>query len=491
MMSNEKYKLHPVTAVINVVKALKDLFIPIVIIIVANGFNFNLDFRSETFFSEMIPLFILVIVVFGTMVNGLIKWWTFVYWYEDSELRVEYGLFVKKKRYIPFDRIQNLNYKEGIFHRLFKLVQVQVETAGSKSGKPEAELTAVTRAAADDVEIQMKKAKQKTPIESELMEVVEEEESPSTILHKMKVPELLLLASTSSGIGVVLAGVFAVLSQFAEFIPFDAIYDEVAFLMEYSFIAAMILIALALMVAWVISVGITFLNYYSFTVSKQQNRLIITRGLIEKKRVTIPINRVQAIKLVENPFQQMLGLASIAVESAGGGFSGEADKKIILFPLIAKKEALKPLAELFPEYDFQLAKVIQPPKKALPFFYRIDFIWLVPLIAAISYFFYPYGLLSLLLVLPIILLGIWQFKTTGYTLEGQQITIVSRIFSRVTFFALKKRVQVTQGSQTYFQKRRKIGSAKIVVMSGMTGASATVRNIDQEEVEKILTWYEY
>ncbi|MEK3763833.1 PH domain-containing protein [Solibacillus sp. FSL K6-4121] len=490
-MSNEKFKLHPVTAIINVVKALKDLLIPIVIILVANGFNINLDYRSETFFSEMIPLFILVIVVFGTMVSGLIKWWTFVYWYEDSELRVEYGLFVKKKRYIPFDRIQNLNYKEGIFHRLFKLVQVQVETAGSKSGKPEAELTAVTRAAADDVEIQMKKAKQKTPIESELMEIVEEEEPPSTILHKMKVPELLLLASTSSGIGVVLAGVFAVFSQFAEFIPFDAIYDEVAFLMEYSFIAAMILIALALMVAWIISVGITFLNYYNFTVSKQQNRLIITRGLIEKKRVTIPLNRVQAIKLVENPFQQMLGLASIAVESAGGGFSGEADKKIILFPLIAKKEALKPLAELFPEYDFHLVEAIQPPKKALPFFYRIDFIWLVPLIAAISYFFYPYGLLSLLLVLPIILLGRWQFKTTGYTIEGQQITIVSRMISRVTFFALKKRVQVTQGSQTYFQKRRKIGSAKIIVMSGMTGASATVRHIDQKEVEKILTWYEY
>ena len=41
-----------------------------------------------------------------------------MYWFEDSELRVEYGLFVKKKRYIPFDRIQSLNYKEGIFHQI-------------------------------------------------------------------------------------------------------------------------------------------------------------------------------------------------------------------------------------------------------------------------------------------------------------------------------------------------------------------------------------
>ncbi|WP_339196349.1 PH domain-containing protein [Solibacillus sp. FSL R5-0449] len=492
MMSKEKYKLHPVTAIINVVKALKDLLIPIVIIVAANGFNINLDYRSETFFSEMIPLFILVVVLSITVVSGLIKWWTFVYWFEDSELRVEYGLFVKKKRYIPFDRIQNLNYKEGIFHRLFKLVQVQVETAGSKDGKPEAELTAVTKAAADEVEIQMKRAKQKQPLESDLIQLAEEEpEADSVVLHKMKVPELLLLATTSSGVGVVIAGVFAVLSQFAEFIPFDLIYDELAFLVEYGYIVVMILIALALMLAWTISVGLTFLNYYNFTVSKQHDRLIITRGLIEKKRVTIPLNRVQAIKLAENPFQQMLGLASVAVESAGGGFSGENDKKIILFPLIAKKEVFSPLAELFPDYDFQVTQLVQPPKKAQPFFYRIDFVWLVPLIGAISYFFYPYGLLSLLLIVPIILLGRWQYKTTGYKVKDQQITIVSRLISRVTFYALKKRVQITQGSQTYFQKRRDVGSVKIVVMSGIAGASATARHMEQQEVEKVLSWYEH
>ena len=315
-------------------------------------------------------------------------------------------------------------------------------------------------------------------------------EKPSSIVHQMKVPELLLLATTSSGVGVVLAGVFALVSQFAEFIPFDAIYNEVAFLMKYSFIVVAILIALALLVTWVISVGLTFLNYFNFTVTKEQERLIITRGLLEKKRVTIPLNRVQAIKIVENPFQQLLGLASVAVESAGGGFSGEADKKIILFPLIAKKEALAPLSELFPQYDFTLTPVVTPPKKAWAFFYRIDFIWFIPLVALLTYFFYPFGLLSLLLGIPLVLLGNWQFKTTGYSLYDQQIMIRSRMVSRVTFFAMKKRIQVTQGSQSYFQKRRALGSAKIVVMSGMTGASAIVRHIEQQEVETILKWYE-
>ncbi|AWE08920.1 hypothetical protein DCE79_16945 [Lysinibacillus sp. 2017] len=488
-MSNEKKKLHPVTAIINVVKALKDLLFPIIIILVANGFNLNFDYKDENFFSEMVPLLILVVVVVWTMVNGLIKWITFSYWFEDRELRVEYGLFVKKKRYIPFERIQNLNYKEGIFHRFFKLVQVQVETAGSKNGKPEAELTAVTREAADEIEIQMKRAKEQGVVEED-SQIQNTVEASSTPIHKMKIPELLLLATTSSGIGVVLAGVFAVISQFAEFIPFDRIYDEMAFLLKYSFIVIAILIAMGLLLTWIISVGITCLNYYNFTVTKEQERLIITRGLIEKKRVTIPLHRVQAIKIVENPLQQLFGLASVAVESAGGGFSGEADKKIILFPLIAKKEAIQPLMALFPDYEFTMAPSVQPPKKAQRFFYRMDFLWVTPTIAALSYFLYPYGLLSLLLVILILLLGKWQFKTTGYSIKGQQLTIVSRSISRVTFFAMKNRIQVTKGSQTYFQKRKEIGSAKIVVMSGMTGASATVRHIDRQEIEKILKWYE-
>ena len=373
-MSNEKKKLHPITAIINVVKAFKDLLLPIAIILVANGFNLNFDYKDENFFTEMVPLFLLFILVIWTLINGLVKWITFTYWFEQNELRVEYGLFVKKKRYIPFERIQNLNYKEGVFHRIFKLVQVQIETAGNKNGKPEAELTAVTRAAADEVEIQMKQAKRMHQHGEDLIKTEEMEEESSTIIHKMKIPELLLLATTSSGVGVVLAGVFAVVSQFAEFIPFDLIYGEFEHLLKYSVIIVAAIIAMALMLTWLISVGITFLNYYHFTVTKEHDRLMIMRGLIEKKRVTIPLHRVQAIKIVENPMQQLFGLASVAVESAGGGFSGEADKKIILFPLISKKEMMGPLMELFPQYNFTFTPAVRPPKKAQSFFYRIDFL---------------------------------------------------------------------------------------------------------------------
>ncbi|MFF5996261.1 PH domain-containing protein [Lysinibacillus sp. KU-BSD001] len=486
-----KLKLHAVSALINCVKALKDMAIPIIIIFVANGFNFTLNFRDERFFSQMIPLFILVAALIFTFVSGILKWWTFRYWFEDSELRVEYGLFVKKKRYIPFDRIQSLNYKEGIFHRIFGLVQVLVETAGSKDGKPEAQLTAITRAAADQIEQEMNKAKMRGRVETEVTAGVIQPQG--RVIHKMSPKDLIILATTSSGIGVVIFGVFAVISQFAEYIPFEWIYDEFSHLVKYSIALIIGLIFIGVLGAWIISVALTLLNYFDFTVTEENDRLIITRGLLEKKRITIPLNRVQAIKIIENPLRQPFGLATVQVESAGGGFAEGQDKKIVLFPLISKKEAMGPLAALFPQFQFQLEEqqMIRSPRRARPFFYRIDFLWLIPLMIVPSYVFYPYGLLSLLLVIPVILLGIWQHKTARFQVYGSQLMIIYRQISRVTFCVEKSRIQVTEQRQSYFQKRKQVATGQVVVMSGMAGAKANAYHMEQRDIEALMNWYEY
>ena len=486
-----KHKLHPVSALINCVKALKEMALPLLVIVVANGFNFTINVRDENFFGQMIPLFILIVALSFTFVSGILKWWTFRYWFEDSELRVQYGLFVKKKRYIPFERIQSLNYKEGIFHRIFGLVQVTVETAGSNDKEPEAQLTAITRIAADQIEQEMNNAKFGERAETEESTIMLKPEAQ--IIYKMSPKDLIVLATTSGGIGVVLAGVLAAVSQFAEYIPFEWIYDEFSHLVKYSIALIVALIFIGVLGAWIISVALTLLNYFDFTVMKENDRLIITRGLLEKKRITIPLNRVQAIKLVENPLRQPFGLATVQVESAGGGFSEGNDKKIVLFPLISKKAAVGPLTALFPQFQFELeqAQMIRPPKHARSFFYRIDFLWLIPLIAVPSYLLYPYGLLSFLLIVPVILLGIWQHKTARFSIQGSQLTIIYRQISRVTFFVEKRRIQVIEQKQSYFQKQKQLATAQVVVMSGMTGASAHAYHMDEADIEQVMSWYEH
>lgn len=491
MMSKEINRLHPVSAIITSAKALKSMIIPVAIIIVTNGFNFSFNFHSEHFFQTVLLFGVWGVAALLSLVSGIVKWRTFVYWFEDGELRVKYGLFVKKKRYIPFERIQSLNYNEGILHRLLGLVKVQVETAGSKDGKPEVELTAIRKAAADVIELEMHRAKnqviEQTADERSLP--IEEEVSIPMIYH-MSIRDLLVLATTSGGIGVVLSGLAAAVSQFSDIIPYETVFHELADFVKIGVFLVALIVMLILIVAWGVSVVITLINYYDYTVRIEDEKLIITKGLLEKKRITLPLNRIQAIRIVENPLRQWFGFATVVVESAGGNGEDGKDKKITLFPLIQKRDCLQTLEQLFPEMNWR-PEFIRTPKRARSFFYRIDFIWLIPIIGACSYFLYPYGLLSLLLIPVTILLGIWQHKTAGYKIDRKQLTMQYRVFSRITIFMEKKRIQSIESTQTYFQRRKNVMSIKATVMSGMTGMTGNVPSLEQQDAESILSWYEH
>src|SRR3954454_8188992 len=129
MKMSEPKRLHPISAIINFLKSLKELILPFVFIFLfgGNGVGFKL---WQVVFAGVFILLSLII--------GVLSWLRFTYRLEDGELRIESGLFIKKKRYIPFERIQSLDLSEGILQRPFGLVRVRVETAGS-SGVKDAE----------------------------------------------------------------------------------------------------------------------------------------------------------------------------------------------------------------------------------------------------------------------------------------------------------------------------------------------------------------
>ena len=494
MMSKERYQLHPISAVVNFVKGLKDLIFPFVIIFVVNGFQGKSS--SDGHWTSYLPYIIGILVLAFILISGIIKWKRFVYWFEDDELRIEYGLFVKKKRYIPFERIQSFNYTESILHRPFKLVKVTIETAGSGSTtEAEAELTAITKEAAKQIEMELAFAKKrklskasivvKEPTENHLDE---EPKNESVTIFKMTMKDILILAATSGGIGVVFSGIAVFMTQFSDIIPYDVIYDEAVVFLKFGFFMIAFSVFAFLLFSWIISVILTTLNYYQFTIIQENDQIVLTRGLLEKKKVTIPLGRVQGVRIVENPLRQLFGYCTVIVESAGGSIDDQ-DKKIRLFPLIKKSKIKQPLNQLFADFDFEPVWTTSP-KRAKPFYYRLDFIWVIPVIVGISYFYYPYGLFSLLLVPIFVLLGLWQHRSAGLSLTRNQLSLRYRSISKYTFFIEKKRMQSLEMRQSPFQKRKALASIETTIKSGMLGASAQVDHLQIEDIEEVMTWYE-
>ncbi|WP_336824407.1 MULTISPECIES: PH domain-containing protein [Sporosarcina] len=497
-MSEQRYKLHWITAVIETLKAVKEAIFPLIVLIFANGWRKG---GTGLWYVDYLSYIIFGVLIIFLLVSGIIKWIRFEYWFEDDELRIESGLFVKKKRYIPFDRIQSLDYTEGIFHRPFQLVKVKVETAGSSSlKKAEGELTAITKEAANRIEYEMQAAKKRKkeavngvneletkeimdamPVEEVIDEVI-----PSKKIFSMTNKDLLLLATTSGGIGVILSGVAIFLSQFGDILPYEWMFEEISAFIKFGILIVGIVVFLALLFVWLLSVGMTYLSHYGFTVSLEKEDIVITRGLLEKKRVTVPLKRVQSVSVNENPLRQLFGYANVVLHSAGGGVGDSS--KINLFPLVKKNRLKEPLQEIFPELNLEEPNY-KLTSRGRHFYYRIDFVWMLPVIGALSYFFFPYGLFSLAIIPIIIGMGLWQHRSAAIGLDGQQLTMRYRGIGLHTAYMMKKRIQSMEMRQSYFHKRKGVATIVTNVKSGIGVHHATVQHMEVEEAERLYDWY--
>ena len=74
---------------------------------------------------------IFIVVAIGIAIMSIISYFKFYYYIEDDELVIEKGVLSKTKLNVPIDRIQTVNFKQGVLHQIFKVVSLEIDTAGS------------------------------------------------------------------------------------------------------------------------------------------------------------------------------------------------------------------------------------------------------------------------------------------------------------------------------------------------------------------------
>ncbi|WP_420468970.1 PH domain-containing protein [Bacillus licheniformis] len=487
-MMSEPRRMHPAAVILNFIKGLvetvKNFIIPFGVVIFLN--------QSQTV--KMIAIAAAVLFFIALVVTSIIKWSKFTYRIEEDELRIEEGLINKKKRYIPIERIQTINTSAGLIQQMFKLVKLQVETA---SGGTEAEvsLVAITQAEAERIQqalFERKKAAEDTgtdvpvPLE-ETAEEAEEAEEP-VMMYKMTGQELLTAASTSSGIGVIISGVFAFFTQVDDFFDLDWLYDRFAFLNSAG--AAVIALAafVALFIAWLLSIVGMLLKYANFTVVRKEKEIVISRGLIEKQQITIPLQRIQAIKIKESLIRQPFGLAAVTIVSAGGNVL-EEDKSAILFPIISKKIINQRLGEFIPDYapEDDLNRL---PKRALRR-YILRASWPVLAVVPLSILFPPWGYLSAVLIPFYWIIGYFSYRDAGWKISGSKIIMSSRFIGRTTAVIQRRRMKVFEVSRSYFQRRKQLVSIHTSTKSSVLMEKFSVADVEEKDSDDIIAWYSY
>ena len=105
-------------------------------------------FRGESSGKNSWILYLVVAALLG-MVYSIINYFRYYFYLEKDELVIESGVLKRSKLNVPFDRIQTINFEQNIIHRVFNVVRLKIDTAGS--GTTEFKFQAIDSNTADEL----------------------------------------------------------------------------------------------------------------------------------------------------------------------------------------------------------------------------------------------------------------------------------------------------------------------------------------------------
>ena len=300
------HRLHPGTILLSVVQAVRKLLTALVILAFSCVRGAATDSSSM---SELIAAGVGLFIGLGAVV----RYFNYRYAVTEDSLVITDGWVTRSTRTIPLDRIQNINLKRGLLHRIMGIVDVEIETAGG--AKAEAQLSALS-------EDNARRLKVLLTGESHLAmsPVMAARQDP--LVYAATSRELFLAGATQNrafAIFFAVVGLFGVGSQaLIERSARNALRSSGTFLerMDWWKTGALALLGL-LLIGWIASIVMSFVTYWGFELRQQSGKLKRTYGLLNHVENVIQIRRIQVVRVSETMVQRWMKLCSMHVDTAG------------------------------------------------------------------------------------------------------------------------------------------------------------------------------
>ncbi|WP_181186054.1 PH domain-containing protein [Alkalicoccus urumqiensis] len=482
---NNWQRQHPAAILVSFFQGLRQLIVSFVVIFIFGSTSGGMRL--------LYTAGIMLVILTGSLIVSAVSWYRFEFRLIEEELQVKQGLFVRKKRYIRRNRVQSIHINAPVPQRFFGLVEVSIETAGG-GDEPEFTLSALPVEKAEQIRGELLYGSEKEEIfageissgmDQALSEPVEEKPRRTWELGFRR---LLLAAVTSSGVGIAATFAAALLSQLPQFLPDWLLGIALGWIVQSSLVYIGLFIVTVLLLAWIFTILSTVIKYGQFQVTEQNGELFISKGLIEKKQLTIQQHRINAVRIVQNVLRQPLGYCAVYIESAGGGTKDE-DFSTILLPMCKKSQVPELLETMAP--DFAFTPEFHPLPRTAVRRYMIKPLIPITAGAAAASYFLPFGWLIWILLVPAALLGYLQYKSAGLALSDRHVFLRWRTLSLEEAFLPRPRIQSVAFTQNPLQRNAGLFSLHMSVLTTVTGKTFSLKHTGDDQKEDVMSWYSY
>ncbi|CAH2714549.1 hypothetical protein BACCIP111895_01721 [Neobacillus rhizosphaerae] len=444
-------RYHPLLMLFDLWQLLKNIFFIFI-------FLFIIKAGSQSLFITYGRL--LFFIVCGvSFIYIILKWVTHKYGLDDRCFYLYKGILCKSERTIPFSKIQNVNRHTSLFHRMFNVTSISFET-GMTGEDAAVKYEVVSKKEAERMEEFIASAVHEEAMNLSLLEMAVEKVDSNRVIHFKPMKKDILKASFTS-------------LSFLLFIPlllsFYSKVDDIFHVVEqtkgifFSIIGSWWIVTTIVIVLIMASVGFgiarTFLKYGKYEISSDQDRIYITKGVLDETAFSIAKEKVQAIEIKQSILKRLLGFAEVKLTSAGSLSLGEEKLEInSLYPFLPDGRAYDMISEILPAYEVT-QKMNRLPKKSLWFrVFSPSWIWMIS--SAALFYFKPavlgieqaWWIISAALLMVVVAARWLDFLHTQYILNDRFIQFKKGSLTTSLFVSKRDKVIEVKVTRNIFQK---------------------------------------
>lgn len=287
--------------------------------------------------------FLLVFLVPGALV-AVTRYFFSTYRYDATEMVVRTGIIFRNERHIPFARIQSVDAVQNVLHRLFGVVDVKVQTG--TTGQAEATLSVLPFDALDEMRRHVFEGRSPAaalPGDGTDVSTPPVPMPESRTLLNLTVRDR-VLAGLLDNRGWVLIGAAWGLAFESGITNRLEELEFAGWTVYATALAGLFVIAPLLSMLWAL------VRLHGFHLTLREGDLRTEYGALTRVTATIPLRRVQAIKIHQGPGHIWAGRASVRVETAGGSSTGRASsEREWIAPIITLERLPAFVATVLPE----------------------------------------------------------------------------------------------------------------------------------------------
>ncbi len=249
------------------------------------------------------------VVVIAVLAARIIAWTRTTWSFDGDELTVSRGVWNRVVRRVPVVRLQQVEVMRKLRHQALGVAVVRVQLADAGSNDGDVVLEAVSQSDAEQLKAALEHHRRSAALGAGAAALVPP--PPEHVLLRVGPALLALGGVTGASLLLVPAGLGAAYGVLDDVGLDDDAGEAVS---RLGLAGAVVVVSLA---AFVVAPVLAVVRHHGFRLARRTTDLVFERGVFERRSSTVPIARVQLVRVQRNLVRRLLGIASVDVATSG------------------------------------------------------------------------------------------------------------------------------------------------------------------------------